>query len=151
MPEKLHLLYPKTLSGRLEVSNQLRANVEVNDARALVVAGPRQIDIEEVRELSALTLRLEALCSVQPPVVPTSPPAPTSPIAPFPSPSVSMDQQPTPSKRALKGIKSVPPSYLGPAIGEHMTDEELIGIIESLTTRIENTLSTLVSAERRVV
>lgn len=37
------------------------------------------------------------------------------------------------------------PIHLGPAIRDDMTDEELGIIIESLTTRIENCLSTLVS------
>ncbi len=43
------------------------------------------------------------------------------------------------------GIKSMPPPHLGPTIKEDMTDDELGIIIESLTTRIENSMSTLVS------
>lgn len=137
MPEKLHLLYPKILAGRLEISNDLRANVEVNDDRTLSTTGPRLIDIDEVRELSQLTLRLEALCSAQSVIRPPPPDSPVMPTSPgMESPS---------SKRAqLKAIRLPPPAYLGPAIREDMQDDELAGIIESLTTRIENCLSTMV-------
>jgi len=130
------LLYPKILAGRLESSNDLRANVEVNDGKAQSVAVPRQINIEEVRELSMLTLRLEALCTAQPIT-----PSPGSPIAPLP-PGMEM----TPSKRAQKIIRIPPPVYLAPAIRDDMDDDELTEIIESLTTRIENSMSTMVSS-----
>lgn len=131
MPEKLHLLYPKSLAGRFEISGDLRANVEVHDART-IVAEPRQIDIDEVRELSKLVLRLEALSATQP----------TVPGSPAMSPSMEM----TPSRRShTRGVRLLPPTYLGPNIKDEMDDEELSLIIESLTTRLENTLSTLVS------
>lgn len=131
MPEKLHLLYPKSLAGRFEISGDLRANVEVHDARA-VVAEPRQIDIEEVRELSKLVLRLEAVSAANLPV-------PGSPVM---SPTMEM----TPSRRSnMRGVRLPPPVYLGPNIKDDMTDDELSLIIESLTTRLENTMSTLVS------
>ena len=136
MPEKLHLLYPKTLSGRLESSNELRADVEVNAPRSLPMIGPRLIDIDEVRELSKLTLRLEALCSQ------TATSGPVSPISPLTA-TTSMEM--TPSKRIAKGVRIPPPSHLGPAIREEMSDSDLAEIVESLTTRIENCTSTLVS------
>lgn len=45
------------------------------------------------------------------------------------------------------GGYSVPPPmmHLGPHIRDDMTDEELCVVIESLVTRIENSMSTLVS------
>jgi adenylate cyclase len=39
-------------------------------------------------------------------------------------------------------------SHLGPRVSEEMTDEELTAVLESLVTRLENTLSTLVSTIR---
>jgi hypothetical protein len=49
-------------------------------------------------------------------------------------------------RRRGQVLKFSPPAHLGPQIRDDMTDEELAVIIESLTTRIENCLSTLVSA-----
>ena len=103
--------------------------------RALVKTGPRLIDIDEVRELSKLTLRLESLCSAQH--------APESPGTPIVADSPAMES--TPSKRSYpKAIKPQPPLHLGPSIKDEMSDEDLAGIVESLTTRIENCLSTMV-------
>lgn len=59
MPERLHLLYPKTLAGRLEISNEIRAEVEVNDARKSAER-QRSVDIDQVCQLSDIALRLEA-------------------------------------------------------------------------------------------
>lgn len=118
VPEKLSLLLPKTLSGRLELFTGLRANVEVNEARAF--ASEKQL--EETRQLSALTLRLEALCTVHP-AEGTGVSSPTS---------LTRPQQ-----------KPAPAHYLGPGIRENMTEDELIDVVASLTTRIENVLSTL--------
>lgn len=137
MPEKLHLLYPKTLSGRFELSSDLRANVEVGDARTPVYRAPRTIDIIEVRDLVQLTLRLEALCSTSL----ASSSSLTSPSIPL-SPVVNPES--TPSKRKTK-VSPPPPSFLGPNIVDEMDDAELGVIIESMTTRVENCLSTLVS------
>ena len=119
----------------MEISHDLRANVEVNGVRAVVKTGPRLIDIDEVRDLSKLTLRLEALCSAQH--------APDLPGTPIVAGSPALES--TPSKRShTKTIKPQPPSHLGPSIKDEMSDDDLAGIIESLTTRIENCLSTMV-------
>lgn len=143
VPERLHLLYPKTLVGRLESSNDIRANVEVHDPRALH-AEPRHIDIEQVRELSALALRLEALSAAHHRVQPQ----PQPPQSPGVSPAAAVEA--SPKALTVRPPHSpqthTPPAYLGPAIREEMTDDELTIIIESLTTRIENTMSTLVSS-----
>jgi len=143
VPEKLHLLYPKSLAGRFELSDQLRANVEVADPR-LTIAEPRQIDIEEVRELSKLILRLESVSSVSQPVAAPLPQSPGSPA----TVSLGTGMERTPSRRTMALTRSArlpPPTYLGPSIRDDMTDDELAHIIESLTTRAENVMSTLVS------
>ncbi|KIR98883.1 adenylate cyclase [Cryptococcus deuterogattii 2001/935-1] len=117
VPERLHLLYPKTLAGRLEISNEIRAEVEVNDVRK-AAERQRSVDIDQVCQLSDIALRLEAVCSYNP-----------TPSSPGESPKV-MRLHP-------------PASYLGPTIREDMNDEELWTIIESLVGRIENAMSTL--------
>ena len=142
VPEKLHLLYPKSLAGRFETSGDLRANVEVADPRSLLPA--RQIDIEEVRELCHVVLRLEQLCAYQQQQY-LEPPSP-NPSSPRLPPSAL--KEPMASKRQtlmLSRPKHVPPAYLGPHIRDDMDDDELMAIIESLTTRLENSMATLVS------
>jgi adenylate cyclase len=153
VPEKLHLLYPKSLAGRFELSNELRANVEVADTRSLIVEH-RLIDIDEVRSLAKLVLRLEALCSTAPAMGSSnvthdflnpakSPTSPISNTSALPSPGLEM----TPSKRVVTRnlMRVAPPAYLGPHIREDMNDDELATIIESMTTRMENAMSSLVS------
>ncbi|WWC95139.1 hypothetical protein V866_001993 [Kwoniella sp. B9012] len=144
VPEKLHLLYPKTLSGRLEMSNDLRAEVEVNDARK---PEQRLIDIEEVKELSLITLRLEAICNLGS----TSGSSLSSGSGNSDILSLSPPGSPHEGKKETSSTKKVtggvtlplPNLNLGPTIREDMNDEELIVIIESLTGRCENALSTL--------
>ncbi|KAK8853425.1 hypothetical protein IAR55_004131 [Kwoniella newhampshirensis] len=137
VPEKLHLLYPKTLSGRAEISNELRAEVEVNDARKLAEE-QRVIDIEKVRQLANIALRLEAICSIK--ADSSSPPT---------SPTSAHSFQRDVSTAVVRGGGSgkttlgIPPSHLGPSIREDMSDEELTVVIESLTGRVENAMSTL--------
>lgn len=119
VPERLHLLYPKTLAGRLEISNEIRAEVEVNDARKSAER-QRSVDIDQVCQLSDIALRLEAVCSYNP-----------TPSSPGDTPTAGV-------------MRLHPPaSYLGPSIREDMNDEELWTIIESLVGRIENAMSTL--------
>lgn len=171
VPEKLSLLYPKALSGRLELFTGLRANVEVNnDAR--IFASDQ--DIEDARALAAITLRLEALCALQAPPVESKPPSPTTPYS---DPRLSMMSGSAPgantnipppgtpggpagarmsisgpvptnaghsntAKRG-SGLSPVPNPHLGPAIRDNMTEDEYVEVVGSLTTRIENCLSTL--------
>lgn len=158
VPEKLSLLYPKALSGRLELFTGLRANVEVNNDSRIFASDH---DIEDARELANITLRLEALCSLQAMcnlgVDQSNPASPTtaydprlSMIAPAPSglpgsgpPSarMSLSAPPGPAKLAM-GLGN-PNPHLGPAIRDNMTEDELIDVVASLTTRIENCFSTL--------
>ena len=103
--------------------------------QTLSFSGPRSIDIDEVRTLAQLTLRLEAMCSAL-----CTSLAPQSPVVPL-----SSGLESNVSKRSQQNeVKSMIPSYLGPAIREEMHDEELSMIIDSLTTRIENCVSTMV-------
>jgi adenylate cyclase len=134
------LLYPKALVGRLEISNDIRANVEVNAQK--FHSASRSIDIEQVKELSTLVLRLEALSAAQHNPPPPPPSDPTSPKLGSARLAVTTSSQQVPQVTR-------PPSYLGPCIREDMTDEELTIIIESLTTRAENTMSTLVCPHLR--
>lgn len=163
VPEKLHLLYPKVLSGRFELSSELRANVEVNDARVFVQE--RHIDLDEVKQIVGLTLRLEALCGPQaaahahhhaqhpegltsgqvtphPPAGGAHTPHHHSHLAPHAN-LLTAEMVAAPSKRLR--ARFMPPAHLGPQIRDDMSDEELAVILESLTTRMENSLSTLVS------
>ncbi|ORX39455.1 hypothetical protein BD324DRAFT_333519 [Kockovaella imperatae] len=191
VPEKLHLLYPKALSGRFELSNDLRANVEVGDARAH--SSHRHIDIDQVRELCKFVLRLEGICSYYQSVPNPSTP-PTSPRSPLSSHGlstsaidilgVSASVTPTsaamgsnrsmgrPTEISLSPKSAIPPlaligsatapvmeqspsrrtktfrvniaeTYLGPNIRDDMGDEELMNIMDSLTTRLENNMAML--------
>lgn len=147
VPEKLSLLYPKTLSGRLELFSGLRANVEVNEQRTFA----SERSIEEARQVSSILLRLEALCALDHPSPAdragvTSPPhAPerlslTSTRKSISGPSVLGPQGGGPQPKPQG-----PNPHLGPTIRENMTEDEIIEILGSMTTRIENCLSTLVS------
>jgi hypothetical protein len=157
----------------LEISNDIRANVEVHDERKAAI---RHLDIEQVRAFSMIVLRLESLCSQasasssqgngqgqgqgqissqgqQPPSL-TSPTSPTVPpnadhrMSKMPSGSGGLSQNVHGAGAGLapgSGGLMVPPAHLGPVIRDEMTDEDLVVIIESLTTRAENCMSTLVS------
>ncbi|WVN89993.1 uncharacterized protein L203_105224 [Cryptococcus depauperatus CBS 7841] len=119
VPERLHLLYPKSLSGRLEISNEIRPEVEVNDIRK-VSGKQRIIDLEQVHQLANIALRLEAVCTC--------------------NLKSEFSGEASPSRPARM---SIPPSFLAPSIREDMIDEELYTIVESLVGRIENAMSTL--------
>lgn len=178
VPEKLFLVYPKALAGRLEVSTQLRKDVEV--LKPKVYGGEeRTINVEEVRQLVSIVFRLEALSSSKmsaerhKAMTETACPADQVTLEPVISverTNVSFAdsgtlQGETPrdppaleeganafSSMAIKAISQSnlfhQSSYLGPRVSEEMTDEELLAVLESLLIRLENTLSTLVSSVR---
>ncbi|KAL1410855.1 cysteinyl-tRNA synthetase [Vanrija albida] len=142
VPEKLSVLFPKTLSGRLELFSGLRANVEVNEARSYA----SEKHIEEARQLSTLVLRLEALCALQ-----HAPALQGDRTGPLNSPAL-----PPPERMSLASARKsistgpgAPPrpppinAALGPSIRDNITEDELIEVLGSLTTRAENALSTL--------
>jgi len=145
VPEKLSLLYPKTLAGRLELFSGLRANVEVSEARAFA----SEKSIEEARQLCSIMLRLEALCALDhtPDRVMagvSSPPA----LASGERLSLASARKSISGPLAL-GLPGAAPAepprpnpHLGPLIRENMTEDELIDVVASMTTRIENCLST---------
>lgn len=160
MPEKLHLLYPKVLSGRFEISSNINSTVEVQPTP---LYHPRHIDIEEVRRLVSICLRLEQVSSGQPrsppqsPHLSHSPMLPRSPVSPMRESSlvhtVPLGAPITPmASRVHRQSFHIddPPVrrhnlHLGPVIREDMTDEELVLVIESLVTRLENSMSSIVS------
>lgn len=182
VPEKLHLLYPKVLAGRFEISSNINSTVEVQPASRFTE--PRQIDIDQVRQLVMLCLRLEALSSGAFAMSSTS--STTSPgtmisksrtASPMQSPRLgvgalddtlgtsagAVSQQAvalSPSHNRLSNTPGrqgkrtqtapmspgAPPLFLGPHVRDDMTDEELCVVIESLVTRIENSMSSLVSS-----
>lgn len=125
------MVYPKALSGRLEMSTQLRENVEVNSAR-LYGGEDRVISLDDVKQLVVLCVRLESLSAGK--VFGDS--QPIVEASPAPNGTVVVRQQAARWHAAYT---------FGPTVSAEMTDDELIAIIESLTTRIENAMSTLVS------
>ncbi len=128
VPERLFLVYPKALGGRLEMSAQLRENVEVNSAR--VFGGEdRLISLEEVKQLVVLCVRLEALSQGKV-------------FGDYAVPhAMPVNDNATPHQAAVTHA-----AYsLGPTVSAEMTDEDLVAVIDSLTIRIENALSTMVS------
>lgn len=154
VPEKLSLLYPKALSGRLELFAGLRANVEVNND-SLIFASDQEI--EDARQLANITLRLEALCALQHSGELSTATSPTSPhssdprmsavsnggiAGAVPGPPGARMSISGPSTQQLK-LSAIPNPHLGPSIRDNMTEDELLEVIGSLTTRLENCLSTL--------
>ncbi len=137
VPEKLSLMFPKPLAGRLELFKGLRANAQVTEQKAY--ASEKSID--ETRQLSIIALRLEALCALAN--------TPSGPGDRTPLPAVG---GPGPRKSLSLYVPKHPPPpnpQWGPLIRDNMTEDELVDVIGSLTTRIENCLSTLVSGEAR--
>lgn len=146
VPEKLFLIYPRSLSGRLELSAQIRKDVETH-APKVYGGEDRIIDIDELRQLVQVCLRLEAVSAAahQVPML-----RPTSPASLTTSPSQKALTRSGSVKRT--NTAPLPPigaaAFLGPRISEEMSDEELVGAFMSITGRIENSISTLVSLLR---
>lgn len=129
VPERLFLVYPKALSGRLEMSTQLRENVEVNSAR-LYGGEDRVISLDDVKQLVVLCVRLESLSAGKV----------------FGDRQTHMEASPALNDAAIirqQAARWHAAHTFGPTVSAEMTDEELMAIIESLTTRIENALSTM--------
>lgn len=144
VPEKLFLIYPRSLAGRLELSAQIRKDVE-SHAPKVYGGEERVIDLDELRQLAQLCLRLESVAAVafqQPSLK-----VPNSPRSMEASPSskglvrTSSLKRQHPMPIPMLGITA----FLGPRISEEMTDEELLATLMSITGRIENSISTLVS------
>lgn len=129
VPEHLFIVYPKALGGRLEFSH-LRENVEVNNAR-LYGGEDRLISLDEVKQLVILCVRLEALSQGRV----------------FGDRAAPQQTMPTSNGSALPQQAAITHAAynLGPTVSAEMTDEDLVAVIDSLTIRIENALSTMVS------
>lgn len=124
--------------------------VEVKPASPLMIRDPNHINIDHVRHLVSICLRLENLTSPSTIILSPSTTITTTPLSPrlLASPqSGSIDER----NGGMIKRSSPPPAFLGPAVREDMTDEELSLIIESLTTRIENSVSTLVNTDEKII
>lgn len=138
----MYLLYPKVLAGRFELDNDINRSAEAAPIPGFA-REPNLIHVEEVRQLAMYALRIEAL---------TSPfryydlhPSSTPIVSPFGSPQLNgLDENGHMVIKPPKSAKRLPPPHLGPGIDDDMTDEDLLVVIDSLTTRIENSMSTLV-------
>ncbi|THH06048.1 hypothetical protein EW145_g4354 [Phellinidium pouzarii] len=125
IPEVLTLVYPKDLIGRLELMN-----VDEPDA-----AGSRvQFSVAQMRELAMLCVRLEALAS-------------SRVLRPLPSrkgsASSATDTAAAPLAAQDNVVMFADPNTLIPHINDKATDRELMAIMDSLSLRIENALTTL--------
>lgn len=126
VPEKLFLIYPKALAGRLELSTDIRDNVEVKTAKLYGGEEDRILGLEELRQLVSVCFRLEALTVDK----------------------VSSERQDLADIPAGKIFQHS--SFHGPRLHDDMSDEDLLAITESLTARIANSVSTLVSYSSQV-
>lgn len=152
-PEMLWLVYPKQLAGRLE---QAKTD-DAPDAPTAQVYEPtvQLLDIEDVKQVGMLCLRLEYLSNstVCPGIFAAKDEADRS------QPSTPLDDNgrnpidghgtavPLLSHQARrKGVEAMltmHPELLIYSIRDDATDEELAGILDQLTTRIQNAVSSL--------
>lgn len=121
------MVYPRVLAGRREVNRHLRENVEVVP-RPPTDHG-RLIDPRELRQLIQVCLRLEAVCEGR---QSTTTGIPADGIVPVPDLDWSMEN-------------------LGLRVRDEMLDRDLLPIVHSTVTRIENAISTLVSLNSGVI
>ncbi|CEH18216.1 adenylate cyclase [Ceraceosorus bombacis] len=157
-PELLYLLYPKQLEGRL-------AGKPGAIAPQVFEPTPQLLDIGEIRQLGMLCLRLEALSDghVHHSIVseasdesgklaieaaPTAETVSDSALVPqagsLDADKESMALMPVSGRRkALEMHLTLRPELLIYAIRDDAPDAELIGIMQQLTSRIVNALSTI--------
>ncbi len=148
----LWLVYPKQLAGRLE---QAKTD-DAPDAPTAQVYEPtvQLLDIEDVKQVGMLCLRLESLSnsSVCPGVLATkggdaSRSNPSTPLGEAIRNPMDGDLPLLLSHQARrKGVEamlSMRPELLIYSIRDDATDEELAGILDQLTTRIQNAVSSL--------
>lgn len=127
------------------MSDETRKDAEAQEPK--VYGGEdRIIDLDDLRQISHLCLRLEAvaaavntsLASKQ--MVHSPRPDDMSPGARSTSGSHPMRRSNTAQANALATTM-----HLGPKITEEMSNDELLTVLLSLSARVENVLSTLVS------
>ncbi|CBQ72433.1 Adenylate cyclase [Sporisorium reilianum SRZ2] len=166
-PEMLWLVYPKQLAGRLE---QAKTD-DAPDAPTAQVYEPtvQLLDIEDVKQVGMLCLRLEYLSnsSVCPGIFAakdeaerSNPSTPLDEVARNPMdgggdvdkqvslvsssnsnvvPLLSLQAR----RKGVEAMLSMHPELLIYSIRDDATDEELAGILDQLTTRIQNAVSSL--------
>ncbi|KDN49231.1 hypothetical protein K437DRAFT_283773 [Tilletiaria anomala UBC 951] len=154
-PESLFLVYPKQLAGRLEADGRTIA-----PAAQVFEPTVQLLDIDEVKQVGMLCLRLEALSAGH--VFPglyldsSSQPAPTAEES---DAIVTMERNTTCTnatssstpgipnaiarRKAVEATLAVHPELLIYAIRDDAPDEELAGILEQLIVRISNAVAKL--------
>lgn len=136
IPERLSLVYPKQLSGRYRFMSHARAH----DATLLMYEPTRHVlDIEQVKQLGIVCLRLEALSS-----------GVCLPTVDIPEPSEGhslMQMRSVPShaerNRIVEQLIARNPELLIIAVREEATDAELMHVFLQLVTRICNSITAL--------
>lgn len=142
------MIYPKSLAGRLEMTAETRKDAEAQGPK--VYGGEERIlNLDDLRQVSHLCLRLEAVAAT------ISSPITTTPLIASPVPDdMSPGGRSIASAHAMKRSNTAQlhaltsTMHLGPKISEEMSNDELLTILLSLSARIENVLSTLVSSPR---
>lgn len=145
VPEVLTQVYPEDVVGRVELVN---AQGESDPSGSRV-----QFSVAQMRELAGLCVRLEALASsrVLQPIPPRkSSAASTSLVGPGPGSGPDLTQPQNDAAQAAETalpqdgvIMYADPGTLIPQIQDKATDRELLAILDSLSVRIENALTTL--------
>ncbi|CDW99679.1 hypothetical protein [Sporisorium scitamineum] len=157
-PEMLWLVYPKQLAGRLE---QAKTD-DAPDAPTAQVYEPtvQLLDIEDVKQVGMLCLRLEYLSnsSVCPGIFAakdeaerSKPSTPLDEVArnPLDGGDLAVNTNAVPllslqaRRKGVEAMLSMHPELLIYSIRDDATDEELVGILDQLTTRIQNAVSSL--------
>jgi adenylate cyclase len=162
-PEMLWLVYPKQLAGRLE---QAKTDDALDAPRAQVYEPTVQLlDIEDVKQVGMLCLRLEYLSNstVCPGILAAQEDEEAEHRSQPSTPSGEATRDPLEremrvgeveegARRVLshqarrKGVEAMlnmRPELLIYSIRDDATDEELAGILEQLTSRIQNAVSSL--------
>ncbi|KIJ92315.1 hypothetical protein K443DRAFT_135321 [Laccaria amethystina LaAM-08-1] len=130
LPELLTLIYPSGLEGRQELKEG-STNPSASGSRV-------QFSAPQTRELGILCLRIEALASGR--VFQ----APSDRKASLETTSLENESK----SQAPFGIFNADPDLLLPPINDHSSDMDLMLVLDSLSVRIENALSTLVEKFR---
>lgn len=124
-PEALSLVFPTSLLGRLNTPT----------APAPAASSRIQFNIDQLKELNLLTIRLEALATsrIFKPQVgqqpPTQPPATTS--------------DPTPSLEPFAPLLRANPDVVLSNFKADASDQDIMSLLDQMTTRIENAFSSL--------
>ncbi|KLO15376.1 L domain-like protein [Schizopora paradoxa] len=121
IPEHLHLVYAEELIGRQEYREPDLRDLGPKDQRSLFTA-------TQVRDIGLLCVRLETLATSRV----LRPPARKG------STATTKDEAPSEESGV---ILHADPSSLLPSITDKATDEELLVVLESLSSRIENALT----------